>query len=92
MTDQQTLQGWITLGITVIGGVITGGIALLMFYLKIILKQFRELICNNTTAMTDLRTTVHSINETLADHTVRIGNVETIHKIRGCSQYKEEDL
>ena len=91
MIEQQTLQGWLTLGVTVLGGVITAVFTLLMFYLKIILKQFKELICNNTSAMTKLSTTVDNINGTLADHAIRLGNVETIHKIRGCSQYRDED-
>jgi hypothetical protein len=91
MADQQAIQGWITIGMTVMGGIITFGVGLLMFYLKIILKQFKELICNNTEAMTKLSTTVDNVNATLAKHEVRIGNVETIHKIRGCSDYKHED-
>ena len=87
MTDQQTLQGWITIGLTVF----SGGIGFLVIFFKVIFKQVKELINNNTHAMTSLKDTVEHINEKLADHAIRLGNVETIHKIRGCSQYKDDE-
>jgi predicted PurR-regulated permease PerM len=87
MTDQQTLQGWITIGLSVF----SGGIGFLVIFFKVIFKQVKDLINNNTHAMTALKDTVEHINEKLADHAIRLGNVETIHKIRGCSQYRDDE-
>lgn len=87
MTDQQVLQGWITIGITCLGGIV----GFLAVFLRILFKQFKDLIMNNTEAMTNLRETVGEIASTLSDHEVRIGKVETIHEVRGCSTYHPED-
>jgi hypothetical protein len=84
MTDQLTLQGWITIGITCLSALVT----FIVFFVRFVLNQLKTLITNNTHAMTDLRDTVEKINGTLADHEVRISQTETIHEVRGCSHYK----
>jgi len=84
MTDQQTLQGWVTIGITCLGGIV----GFLVIFLKVLFRQFKDLVTNNTEAMTNLRLTVENITDKLSDHATRIGKIETIHEVRGCSTYK----
>ena len=73
--DIGALQGWITIALTIFGGIC----ALTTIGIRLVTRPM-------VNALKELTTTVKIINETAKSHELRLQDIETIHHMRGCDQ------
>ena len=75
--DITVLQSWIAIGLTIFGGIC----ALTTVGIRLITRPI-------VNALKELTTTVKIINETAKEHALRIQDIETVHRLKGCDQPK----